>query len=104
MRTPQHPHGLRGPVKRTAGNRTRLLALATAFSIGLAACGGSDAATPTTAAPAPASADGSSDAPDSGNLFPNVEVQNISDGSPLNLQEELQGGDLPVLLWFFAPH
>ena len=38
------------------------------------------------------------------NLFPNVDVVNVHDGSTLNLATELGGGDLPVLLWFWAPH
>ncbi|MEM7341122.1 MAG: hypothetical protein AAF467_20865 [Actinomycetota bacterium] len=38
------------------------------------------------------------------NLFPDVDVVNIQDGSTLNLAEELGGGDQAVLLWFFAPH
>ena len=38
------------------------------------------------------------------NLFPDVEVVNVSDGSALNLAAELGGGDTPVLLWFWAPH
>lgn len=106
MRTLKHPSGQPGLVKRTAGKRTRLLALATALSIGVAACGaGSESGTaanaPTTAAGA---ADGGAAAPESGNLFPNVAVQNVSDGSAFNLQAELEGGDLPVLLWFWAPH
>lgn len=103
----EHPSEQPGLVKRTAGRRSRLLALATALSIGVAACGaGSETATPDTAAPATAApaSDGGADTPASDSLFPNVQVQNITDGSMLNLQEELQGGDLPVLLWFWAPH
>ncbi|MEL7158653.1 MAG: hypothetical protein AAFN30_18935 [Actinomycetota bacterium] len=38
------------------------------------------------------------------NLFPPVDVVRISDGTTLNLATELGGGDLPVLLWFWAPH
>ena len=38
------------------------------------------------------------------NLFPSVDVVNVHDGSTLNLAAELGGGDLPVLLWFWAPH
>ncbi|MGI9613633.1 MAG: hypothetical protein ACR2QO_12025 [Acidimicrobiales bacterium] len=38
------------------------------------------------------------------NLFPDVDVVNIVDGSTVNLAQELGGGDLPVLLWFWAPH
>jgi hypothetical protein len=38
------------------------------------------------------------------NLFPDVDVVNIADGSTVNLADELGGGDRPVLLWFWAPH
>lgn len=38
------------------------------------------------------------------NLFPDVDVVNIVDGSTVNLAQELGGGNLPVLLWFWAPH
>ncbi len=38
------------------------------------------------------------------NLFPDIDVVNIVDGSNVNLAAELGGGDLPVLLWFWAPH
>ncbi len=38
------------------------------------------------------------------NLFPDVEVLSVADGSSINLAAELGGGDLPVLLWFWAPH
>lgn len=38
------------------------------------------------------------------NLFPDVDVVNVSDGATINLAGELGGGDLPVLLWFWAPH
>lgn len=38
------------------------------------------------------------------NLFPDVDVVNVADSSTLNLAAELGGGDLPVLLWFWAPH
>ena len=69
-----------------------------------AACGASD---PTPAAPAttsavPAADGGEAAAP--GSLFPSVDVSNISDGSTINFQSEFSGGDLPVLLWFWAPH
>jgi hypothetical protein len=38
------------------------------------------------------------------NLFPDLDVVRVDDGSPLNLAAELGGGDRPVLLWFWAPH
>jgi len=38
------------------------------------------------------------------NLFPDIDVVNIVDGSTVNLAQELGGGDKPVLLWFWAPH
>ncbi len=83
-----------------------MLALAAAISLGAAACGSSGVSEwsgTTTSAPAQATNDGAGpETPAS--LFPNVSVQNVVDGSSLNLQEELQGGELPVLLWFWAPH
>ncbi len=36
--------------------------------------------------------------------FPDLDTVTIGDGAPLNLADELAGGDTPVLLWFFAPH
>lgn len=36
--------------------------------------------------------------------FPDLDTVTISDGAPINLADELAGGDTPVLLWFFAPH
>ncbi len=105
--SPLFPAGVRTPsplppARPSRPRRTRLLALAAAVSLGAAACGASDSGT---AAPATtvAAADGGG-ALTGDNLFPNVNVTNITDGTPLNLQEELAGGDLPVLLWFFAPH
>lgn len=47
---------------------------------------------------------GSDEPPATENLFPDVDVVNISDGSTINLATELGGGDTPLLLWFFAPH
>ena len=38
------------------------------------------------------------------NLFPDVDVVNIADGSSVNLAAELGGGDKATLLWFWAPH
>lgn len=38
------------------------------------------------------------------NLFPDIDVVNIADGSTLNLAAELGGADRPTLLWFWAPH
>jgi hypothetical protein len=38
------------------------------------------------------------------NLFPDVDVLNVADGSSLNLAQELGGGDKATLLWFWAPH
>ena len=37
-------------------------------------------------------------------LFPDVDVVEIATGEPLNLADELAGGDRPILLWFWAPH
>ena len=38
------------------------------------------------------------------NLFPDIDVVDIADGSTVNLATELGGGDKATLLWFFAPH
>jgi len=38
------------------------------------------------------------------NLFPDIDVLNIADGSTVNLAAELGGADQATLLWFFAPH
>jgi ABC-type glycerol-3-phosphate transport system substrate-binding protein len=103
------------------GHGRRLAALAGALALGAAACGGStettaDIAAPggstteTTAGTVAGPAEGtssslsSSEAPAGQNLFPTVEVVNVVDSSTLTLSQELAGGDLPVLLWFWAPH
>ena len=49
-------------------------------------------------------ADGDESAVEAENLFPDLEVIDIVDGSTVNLSQELFGGDTPVLLWFWAPH
>ena len=56
-------------------------------------------------APAPAGTTGEAEetAAPAENLFPDVDVVNVVDGSTVNLTS-LGGGDLPVLLWFWAPH
>jgi len=54
-----------------------------------------------------AGSDGVEDAPAAEpveNLFPDVDVVNIADGSSVNLAAELGGGDKATLLWFWAPH
>ncbi|NNF53877.1 MAG: hypothetical protein HKN03_05475 [Acidimicrobiales bacterium] len=38
------------------------------------------------------------------NLFPDLDVLSVATGESLNLRSELSGGELPVLLWFWAPH
>lgn len=38
------------------------------------------------------------------NLFPDLDVVSVATGESLNLKAELSGGELPVLLWFWAPH
>ena len=63
----------------------------------------------TTAEPAATAAEPSESEPSeteavAENLFPDIEVLSIADGSSVNLATELGGGDLPVLLWFWAPH
>ncbi|MCP3992095.1 MAG: hypothetical protein GY724_23695 [Actinomycetia bacterium] len=106
------------------GQRRRLIALAGAIAMVGAGCGGAEIVGDTTAqGPAadgvgtgPAADEGTSEAPEAPgpsessnagaetNLFPDIEVVNISDSSTVNLSTELAGGDLPVLLWFWAPH
>jgi hypothetical protein len=76
--------------------------LAAAVSLAAAACGSStvsESSVTTVSAQAP-----NDGVPLEQSLFPDVSVQNVADGSSVNLQQELQGGDLPVLLWFWAPH
>jgi hypothetical protein len=91
-------------VNTRATRRTGLLAVVTALSVGVVACGGSsDPESTTISSTAPSAVEGGS-AETSDNLFPDVDVQLVADGSTVNLKEELQGGDLPVLLWFWAPH
>jgi len=70
---------------------------------------GDAAPTSTDAAPGPAESVGPEEAADGPspaveNLFPDIDVVNIADSSTYNLAAELGGGDLPVLLWFWAPH
>lgn len=43
-------------------------------------------------------------APERTNVFPDLNVVRIADRGTVNLADELGGGDLPVLLWFWAPH
>lgn len=109
-----------GPAKSRVRRLARPAALVLGLTLGVAACGSSSETTDTSSGDAPAAAtddesspdesndesaaDDSSDAADGENLFPNVNVQSIDDGSTLNLAEELSGGDKAVLLWFFAPH
>ncbi len=38
------------------------------------------------------------------NLFPDIDVLNIADGSTVNLASALGGADKATLLWFWAPH
>jgi len=38
------------------------------------------------------------------NLFPDLNVLNVTDGSTVNLASTLIGGDKATLLWFWAPH
>lgn len=91
-------------VNTRATKRTGLLVVVTALSVGVVACGGgSDPESTTISSAAPSAVEGGS-AETSDNLFPDVDVQLVADGSTVNLKEELQGGDLPVLLWFWAPH
>ena len=109
--------------------RLRSAALLIALSLGAAACGAADGDSVAAPTLAPAvesgaaegnSSDGDSSAASDGsgseapadapsadpavNLFPDVDVLNVSDGSTLNLAAELGGGDKATLLWFWAPH
>ncbi len=43
-------------------------------------------------------------APDLVNLFPDIDVLDIANGSTVNLAAALGGFDKPTLLWFWAPH
>lgn len=65
--------------------------------------GGSDSAGSDEGGSDSASGEGDAEAADD-HLFPSVEVLDVATGDPLNLAEELSGGDTPVLLWFWAPH
>lgn len=114
-------------------SKWRAAAVLLAVSVGAAACGSTETGAPTlnpqaTSAEAAESASDSTDAAapeaaettdseaavsenDSGeeaapavNLFPAVDVLDISDGGTVNLATELGGGDKATLLWFFAPH
>ncbi len=58
-----------------------------------------EGATSTTAAGQTSSSDAVSE-----NVFPDIDVVEITTGGSLNLKQELAGGDRPVLLWFWAPH
>jgi len=120
---------LRPRIRRVAA--AKFVSVSMAVGLVAAACGGSaDTATegsndsgtepaatestapatqePTTSADgdnAPADADGGAEetAAPAENLFPDVDVTNVVDGSAVNLTS-LGGGDRPVLLWFWAPH
>ncbi len=63
---------------------------------------GDDADSAAEASEEPAEAEGPS--PVGPHSFPDLDTVTIGDGAPLNLADELAGGDTPVLLWFFAPH
>ncbi len=91
------------------------MALVAALAVGMTACGAGDS----TAGPASSdktalapsdsvarSATESTEATSIGgqNLFPMIEVADATTGDPIDLADELGGGDLPVLLWFWAPH
>ena len=106
--------------------RRRSLAVIAALSLGAAACGSGDEAAPSlTLAPQDSSAvvddtvegaapDTSAEvtqpptdeaaAPDVVNLFPDIDVLDVADGSTVNLAAALGGFDRPTLLWFWAPH
>lgn len=89
-----------GPA-RIAPRRRSIIAVGLAASLLLAACGvdqpAETAAIATPAAPAGATGEAT-------NLFPDLDVVSVATGESLNLKAELSGGELPVLLWFWAPH
>lgn len=53
---------------------------------------------------APAESESAEAATDSLGSFPALNVANVSNGEIVNLQQELSGGESPILLWFYAPH
>lgn len=118
---------LAGAMSSPLSKRRRSLAVIVALGLGAAACGSGEAAAPSltlapqapsstagdpvddTAAPDTSddeSADESDEtaAPELVNLFPDIDVLDVADGSTLNLAAELGGFDKPTLLWFWAPH
>ncbi len=89
-----------GPVQPNTRRRS-IIGVVLAASLLLTACGadqpGESAAI--TPSPTPAGTVG-----EAANLFPDIDVVSVATGESLNLKVELSGGELPVLLWFWAPH
>ncbi len=96
--------------------RPRLLGAVLALTLVAGACGSGSAddaseAAGTGAAPAATeTTDATSAPPDdsaavpAANLFAPTEVIDLASGSPVNFADEVGGGSLPVLIWFWAPH
>ncbi len=112
------------PARRRGPGRKLVPALALALALGLAAasCGSSSAPDASSSGADPAapaadetpSSDGSAtdgnatddnatDGAPTGN-FPAVEVHDLGAGGTVVLADQLSGGSLPTLIWFWAPH
>ena len=89
---------MRSPFPRSA---TGVAALA----LVLGACGsGPDQAVSTGTASTRTASTGTASTGTSGQSFPTIDVTDVATGETIDLAEELAGGELPVLLWFWAPH
>jgi hypothetical protein len=84
-----------------ARSRSSLVATIVALGLIASACGAEDGSA---AGDDATEGDAADDVAATENLFPDIDVVNIVDGSTVNLAQELGGGDKPVLLWFWAPH
>lgn len=88
-------------LSRIAAGRRRVVGVALATSLLLAACGADQTRE---AVSLPTSANPTGVAGETTNVFPDLDVVSVATGETVNLKAELSGGDLPVLLWFWAPH
>ncbi len=84
-----------------APRRRSIISVVLAVSLLLASCGADQPGETAAITPPPSSAGTGGEAT---NLFPDLDVVSVATGESLNLKAELSGGDLPVLLWFWAPH